>query len=157
MVVQFICLSLSYQIIHTMSHKISSSALYEVINRQANNKGADFTIKSLKTGKDYTYKIARSEYNGKFYTHIKVEVEYLKFVRLGTYFGGRITNKGNMVETPSAIAIAYVLGKVDLKAFDVLDSQIDVMHTGHCLVCGKTLTDANSIEFGLGPVCRSGK
>lgn len=139
-----------------MSHKISASALYEVINRQANNKGADFTIKSLKTGKDYTYKIARSEYNGKWYTHIKVETEYLKFVRLGTYFNGRITHKGQAVDSPSAVAIAWILSRVESKQFDFLDSVTEVMHTGRCLVCGKTLTDAQSIEFGLGPVCRGG-
>lgn len=140
-----------------MSHIISSSALYEVINREANNKGADFTIKSLKTGKDYTYKISRSEYNGKWYTHIKVETEYLNFVRLGTYFNGRITHKGNIVDSPSAVAIAYILAKVEAKQFDFLDSVAEVMHTGRCLVCSKTLTDADSIKFGLGPVCRGGK
>lgn len=139
-----------------MSHKVSSSALYEVITRESNNKGADFTIRSLKTGKDYTYKIARSEYQGRWYTHIKIETEYLKFVRLGTYFGGRITNKGAIVDSPSAVAIAYVLGKVEAKAFEFLDSAVEVMHTGRCLVCSKTLTDAKSIEIGLGPVCRGG-
>lgn len=139
-----------------MSHKVSSSALYEVITREANNKGADFTIRSLKTNKDYTYKISRSEYQGRWYTHVKVETEYLKFVRLGTYFGGAIRNKGNVVDSPSAVAIAYVLAKVEAKAFDFLDTAIEVMHTGRCLVCSKTLTDAKSIEFGLGPVCRGG-
>jgi hypothetical protein len=138
-----------------MSHIISSSALYEVISREKNNKGADFTIRSKKTGKDYTYKSARSEYNGKFYTHVKVEVEYLRFVRLGTYFNGAIRHKGNLVDSPSAIAIAYVLAKVEAKQFDFLDSVTEVMHTGRCLVCSKTLTDAESIEFGLGPVCRA--
>lgn len=139
-----------------MAHKISSSALYDVITREANNKGADFTIRSVKTGKDYTYKITRSEYQGKWYTHIKVETEYLKFVRLGTYFGGAIRNKGAIVDSPSAVAIAWVLAKVEAKSFDLLDSNIDLFHTGRCLVCSKTLTDAKSIEFGLGPICRGG-
>ena len=139
-----------------MSHDISSSALYEGINRKANNNGSDFTIKSLKTGKDYTYKISRSEYNGVWYTHVKVEVEYQNFVRLGTYFNGSIRHKGNVVESPSAMAIAYVLGKAETKNFGLLDSLVEVMHTGNCLVCGKTLTDAKSIEFGLGPICRGG-
>ena len=140
-----------------MSHVISAENLFEVINREKNNKGADFTIRSKKTGKDYTYSISRSLYNGKWYTHVKVETEYLKFVRLGTYFNGRITHKGNMVDSPSAVAIAYILAKVEAKAFDFLDSVTEVMHTGNCLVCGKTLTDADSIAFGLGPVCRGGK
>jgi hypothetical protein len=140
-----------------MSHIISSSALYEVINREKNNKGADFTIRSKKTGKDYTYKISRSEYNGKFYTHIKVETDYLKFVRLGTYSNGAIRHKGNLVDSPSAVAIAYILAKVEAKAFDFLDSVTEVMHTGNCLVCGKTLTDADSIARGLGPICMGSK
>ena len=140
-----------------MSHIISSSALYEVISREKNNKGADFTIKSLKTGKDYTYSISRSLYNGNWYTHIKVETEYLKFVRLGTYFNGAIRHKGSVVDSPSAVAIGYILAKVEAKAFDFLDSAVEVMHTGSCLVCGKTLTDADSIAFGLGPICRGGK
>lgn len=139
-----------------MSHKISSSTLYEVITREKNNTGADFTIRSLKTGKDYTYSISRSQYNGKWYTHVKVETEYLNFTRLGTYFGGAIRHKGKLVDSPSAVAIAYILAKVESKQFDFLDIAVEVMHTGKCLVCGKTLTDADSIAFGLGPVCRGG-
>ena len=140
-----------------MSHIISSENLFEVITREKNNRGADFTVKSLKTGKDYTFSISRSLYNGVWYTHVKVEVEYLKFVRLGTYYKGAIRHKGQVVNSPSAVAIAYVLGKVEAKAFAFLDSAVEVMHTGNCLVCGKTLTDADSIAFGLGPVCRGGK
>lgn len=139
-----------------MAHKISSSALYDVITREANNKGADFTIRSNKTGKDYTYKISRSEYQGRWYTHVKVETEYLKFVRLGTYFNGAIRNKGTIVDSPSAVAIAWILAKVEAKSFDMLDNLCEVMHTGRCLVCSKTLTDAKSIEIGLGPICRGG-
>ena len=140
-----------------MSHVISSENLFEVITREKNNRGADFTIRSLKTGKDYTYSISRSLYNGTWYTHVKVETEYLKFVRLGTYFNGTIRHKGQVVNSPSAIAIAYVLAKVEAKAFAFLDTAVEIMHTGSCLVCGKTLTDADSIAFGLGPVCRGGK
>ena len=139
-----------------MPHIISSSALYEVISRKSNNNGSDFTIKSVKTGKDYTYKISRSCYNGVWYTHVKVELEYQNFVRLGTYINGAIRHKGIVVNTPSAIAIAYVLKRTEDKDFANLDKLVEVMHTGNCLICGKILTDAKSIEIGLGPVCRVG-
>lgn len=139
----------------TMSHVISSQNLLEVITREKNNNGADFTIRSKRTGKDYTYSISRSLYNGNWYTHVKVETEYLKFVRLGTYFNGTIRHKGKIVDCPSAIAIAYVLAKVEAKSFTLLDTMVEVMHTGKCLVCSKTLTDADSIAFGLGPICRA--
>jgi hypothetical protein len=136
-----------------MSHLISSSALVSVLGAEKNNNGADFTIKSLKTGKDYTYAISRSVFKGKWYTHVKVEKSYQEFIRLGTYFNGKITQKGKLVDSPSAIAIAFVLHKVEEGKIAFLDANVEVMHTGNCLRCGRTLTDAQSIERGLGPVC----
>ncbi len=132
---------------------ISSATLNQVISREKNNNGASFTIKSIATGKDYTYKISRSEWNGKWYTHIKVETQYLEFKRLGSYFKGKIYNKGKFVDTPSAKAIAFVLDKVEKNQTDWLDTKVEVMHLGNCMTCGRTLTDANSIERGLGPIC----
>lgn len=137
-------------------HKISSTALESVLLAPKNNIGADFTIRSKDTGKDYTYKIQRSVFNGKFYTHIFVEKEYLHFDYLGMYENGAIFRKKvGKIETPAAIAIAWVLLKVEEKKFVMLDTEkIDLFHLGSCLRCGKTLTDATSIEIGLGPVCR---
>jgi hypothetical protein len=116
-----------------MNHKISSTALASVLNSEKNNSGADFTLKSIATGKDYTYKIARK----------------------GTYFKGAIRRKGAQITTPSAQAIAFVLDRVESEQFAFLDAKMDLMHKGSCLVCGRTLTDANSIESGLGPICRN--
>lgn len=138
-----------------MSHLISSAALGATLNSEKNNSGANFTIKSNKTGKEFTYKIVRSEYMGRWYTHIKVETEYLKFKRLGTYYKGKIFNKKAIVETPSAIAISYILDKVEKSEIEFLDKNIQVMHMGKCLCCGKPLTDSHSIEIGLGPICAS--
>jgi hypothetical protein len=136
-------------------HKISSAALYTVINRESRTNGAHFTIRSIKTGKDFTYKITRSEFKEKWYTQVHVEIGYLEFVRLGTYSDGKITNKGNVVETPAALGIAFILEKVEMEKFELLDTLCDIFHLGKCLVCGKTLTDSNSIEIGLGPKCRN--
>ena len=136
--------------------KISSRSLLEVITRESNNNGSEFTIKSMRTGKDYTYKISRSEFKGKWYTHVKVEREYLKFVRLGTYYNGKIFNKGIVVDTPSSVAIGWVLDNVEKGLFDTLDTLVEVRHTGNCLVCGRKLTDTQSLEVGLGPICRNG-
>jgi hypothetical protein len=138
-----------------MNHKISSTALASVLNSEKNNSGADFTLKSIATGKDYTYKIARKEFKGNFYTHISVEVGYLSFEYIGTYFKGAIRRKGAQITTPSAQAIAFVLDRVESEQFAFLDAKMDLMHKGSCLVCGRTLTDANSIESGLGPICRN--
>ena len=136
-----------------MSHVISSSAFANVISRESNVKGASFTIKSLASGKDYTYKVSRSEFKGKWYTHVKVEQQYLDFKRLGSYMNGVIKNNGKVVDTPSAKAISFVLSQVEKGKTEWLDTKMETMHLGNCLCCGRTLTDAQSIESGLGPVC----
>lgn len=136
-------------------HKISSTALQLVLLADKKNTGAEFTIRSRESGKDYTYKIKRSAFKGVWYTHIFVEKTYLQFDYLGSYFIGKVWLKKQEVKTPAAIAIAWVLNKVQESKFTLLDSKIDLFHLGSCLRCGKTLTDAESIEHGLGPVCRS--
>ena len=123
--------------------------------REKNNDGAEFTAKSLATNKDYTFKVSRSLYNNAWYTHVYVEQGYQQFKRLGTYFAGKIIDKKAVVESPSAIA--WILRKVEEKKYDLLNKSVEVMHTGECLVCGRKLTDSESIEHGIGPVCRSGK
>jgi len=134
---------------------IKSIALSSVISATANNKGAEFTAKSLRTNKDYTFQISRKEFQGKWYTHLYVEIEYLQFQHIGNYFNGKVWKKRQVVETPSAVAISYILAKVEQGNTDLLDSQVQITHLGKCLRCGRTLTDATSIEIGLGPVCRS--
>lgn len=130
-------------------------ALLPVIVAEKKNNGAEFTVKSKVTGKDFTFKINRSEWNGNWYTHVKVETGYLDFTYLGSYFNGTIFKKRMPVKTPSAIAIAWVLKMVQNSKFDVLSNSVELMHLGSCLRCGRTLTDADSIQRGLGPVCRS--
>lgn len=135
------------------TYLIPSSSLAPALTSEKNNRGAAFTIKSKSTGKDYTYKIIRSFYNERWYTHVKVETGYLQFKRLGTYFKGHITNKQQVVTTPSAVAIAFVLDKVENNQFKWLDTKMEVMHLGKCLCCGRALTDSESIQRGVGPVC----
>ena len=131
---------------------ISSSALSTILNREKKTNGI-FTLRSIATNKDYTYKVSRSEFKGKWYTHIAVEKDYMNFVRLGSYSGGRITNKRNLVNTPSAKAISFVFGKVESGSTEWLDSKMELMHIGKCVACGRALTDAVSIKSGLGPIC----
>lgn len=139
-----------------VSKKFKAENLKYVFRDKINN-GAEFTVKSTATGKDFTFSINRSLYNERWYTHVYVEKEYMNFVRLGTYANGYITNKHVLVQTPAADAIAWILRKVESGKFDELDAKVDLMHLGKCLVCGRPLTDAISIEHGVGPVCRTFK
>jgi len=132
---------------------ISTKVLENVISREKKNSGAIFTIKSLKTNKEFTYRISRKEFKGKWFTFVKVEKGYLNFTYLGSYFKGKLYKKGNKVETPSAKAIGFILDYVEKKKFEFLDEKMEMSHEGSCLVCGRTLTDSNSIKLGVGPVC----
>ena len=126
-----------------------------VLQAEKNNNGAAFTVRSKPTGKDFTFKINRSEFNGKFYTHVKVEQGYMNFTYLCSYYNGMITKKRQPVKTPAALAIAWVLKMIESQKFSLLKEQVEFMHLGNCLRCGRVLTDADSIQIGLGPVCRS--
>jgi len=132
----------------------SSSALLPVITSEKNNNGAEFTVVSKATSKDYTFRIKRTEFNERFYTHVYVETQYLEFQYVGSYFNGRIKKKGNYVDTPTAKVMTWILSRVEAEMFETLDEQIEFLHIGNCLKCGRELTDAQSIKIGLGPVCR---
>lgn len=134
---------------------VKSSNLLNILKAEKNNKGGSFTIKSLKTGKEYTYIISRKNFKGKWYTHVSVEYQYQNYNYLGTYFKGKIYRKGSVVTSPSAISIAFVLDKVENNKFEYLDRNIQIYHTGSCMRCGRQLTDSNSISMGLGPTCSS--
>lgn len=127
----------------------------QFIFREKNNKGSKFTVKSLLTGKDYSFKIKRSFFKNIWYTNVYVETGYLSFTHLGIYFDNNIYKNKQVVSSPSAIAAAWLLRQVQNNNFAVLKQNVELMHFGSCIVCGKTLTDAHSIENGIGPICMS--
>lgn len=131
---------------------IASENLKAIFGDKQNN-GGEFTVVSLKTNKDYTFKVANKTFKGNTYCHVSVETEYLNFKYLGTFFNGKIFHKKQVVNSPSAVAIAWLLAKVKEGKFALLDESVKVMHLGNCIRCGKTLTDAQSIERGLGSEC----
>lgn len=137
------------------SKTVPSSTLATLISTEVTTKGGRFTVQSKRTGKDYTFKVKRSSWNNNMFTHVYVETEYLNFKHLGFYSQGKVIKNRAEVNTPSSTAISYILNLVENQRFETLDSQVDIFHTGKCLVCGKTLTDAESIKLGLGPVCRT--
>lgn len=138
-------------------HKVNPRVLTEVINSERTNRGGYLTFRSNKTLKDYTYKIARSNYKGNWMTHIWVETGYLKFTHIGTYRDGAITKHKAKVETPTALGMTWLLSRVQEGAWEKIETQATLFHLGKCLKCGKTLTDAESIEIGLGPICNHTK
>ena len=78
----------------------------------------------------------------------------MEFKHIGTYFNGAIFKKRQKVESTTAKGIAWILSKITSKQFEVVNGNVELLHLGKCLKCNRTLTDATSIELGLGPVCR---
>jgi hypothetical protein len=137
-----------------MKSLIPATSLKSIFLSEKQSNGAPITIKSKVSGKDYTFKLANKLFNEHRYLHVRVETGYLDFTHIGYYRNGAIIKKGKEITTPSAVAISWVLRNLERDRMDILDSQIEVMHAGKCIKCGKTLTDAESIEIGLGPICR---
>jgi len=138
------------------NYSISAENLKHFINNEGKKlNGAPFTIRSKKSGKDYTFKISQVPFKDNNYIHIKVETEYLNFKYMGWYRDGKIINKKLEVDTPASQAVSWFLRQMFSNNFDNLNQSVDIFHLGKCLKCGKTLTDSNSIEVGFGPVCRN--
>jgi len=143
-----------------MPHPMPAASLMHLVSEETKQlKGAAFTIRSKKTGTDFTYKVSQNVYNDMRYFHVKVEMMrngVLDFAYLGYYNKdvAKLCRKGGViVESPSALAIAWVLNKAFSKDAAALESGVDAFHLGSCCVCGKRLSDATSIELGIGPVC----
>ena len=125
------------------------------------NKPVAFTIRSKKTGKDYTVKISTNKGG---WTQVAYEREYLDFKKLGWYFQGSVFTKENgqtvkvkKLDEDKTISMAgivsFLLDAIQKNQFDFLFDKMEIFHLGNCVRCGKTLTDAISIERGIGPVC----
>ena len=136
-------------------HTVNAEIILEVLKADTNSKGGTFTMKSKKTQKEYTYKINRTFFKGWWYSHIFVETQYMDFLYLGAYSNGNLMLKGQINNSPSAIAIAYVLKCIEKNELEYINSKTEFYHLGKCLKCGRILTDSKSIEAGLGPYCRS--
>lgn len=153
------------QQVTTMSnlHKIDQSNIISLITNmdEKNLNGGAFTIRSKRTGKDYTFKISHKPFNGFNYLHIKVETEYMNFRYMGYYREGQImrrdkqTKQLKVVDTPASTAISWFIRMIKAGNFDILRNGVDIFHIGKCLKCGKPLTDSTSIEYGIGPICRN--
>ena len=122
--------------------------------------GGVFTIRSKRTMRDFTFRISQVPFKGYPYLHVKVEKGYLEFGYMGYFRDGHIVHKNRetgrteVVHTPAAEAVAWLLRKLKAGSYKELEQSIQLFHVGKCLKCGKALTDSESITAGFGPVCR---
>lgn len=124
---------------------------------------AYFTLRSMKTGTRYTFRIARpkraQEKNEWFYyvsllngpdnTHNYTYMGWIKKERLlsGVTVGGNAHLKPG---APSVVAINWAL---KMLSSGVLPDTLEIWHEGRCGRCGRKLTVPESVELGIGPEC----
>lgn len=129
---------------------------------------AVLTATSRKTGKSYTYRVRRrtaqpnagggAEYFVSVLTGPDNSMNYQYLGFLGRH---RITRKLELVgghkgnpSHPAFKAFSWIMGQ--LSAGDEIPEDLELRHEGRCGKCGRKLTTPDSIDLGLGPVCREG-
>lgn len=143
-----------------MSNKLSKEALEYFVNLIENKEDVSgkFVVTSLRTREDYTYKIKAKKKGESYFIDILIESGYNSFKKVGYWYDGKVTMLSHL---NSGIVINFAINGAEWflkymmkKDFDYILQKTKVEHTGTCLKCGRELTDAASIEYGMGPICR---
>lgn len=138
--------------------KQTLATISEMIADKAKISGI-LVVKSRRSGKDYTYKITGRKSRKYGYSLVaSYEKAYMDFN--GCAYKD-VTNRVRLfpsfTNTSSEIVkgAQYVLNALVQGQIDKLTQQCEILHVGQCIKCNRPLTDADSIELGLGPVCRN--
>lgn len=137
-------------------HKLDNKKALDFIT--AGN--AIFTLKSMKTGNHFTYKVSKSKkrddilfvglLNGQDNLNDYAPMCYIKIEANKMPTVLRSTRTWISSEAPSYKAFEYVFKKLVL---DIEIDNVEIWHQGRCCRCGKLLTVPESIENGIGPEC----
>ena len=115
---------------------------------------AILTLRSVKTGVYYTYKIKKGK-NYHFVSVLNGPDNTSNYTYLGTIFdckSFRITKKSAVgANAPSMIAFDWAFRSIMGKK--IVPSSLEVWHEGRCGRCGRLLTVVESIATGFGPEC----
>lgn len=122
---------------------------------------AKFTLVSSATGARFTYNVRKADTNKEdspwFVSVLSGPNNQEDYSYMGCIFPdkpGRVihTRKSRVgPEAPSAKVFAWYLAKISTGCEH--SSKVEFWHSGSCGRCGRELTDPESIETGLGPVC----
>jgi hypothetical protein len=147
------------------AHIITDPADVRAYMRGGNAK---VTIKSLATGKHYTYSLkapsVRTDAGGST-KDFDAAVRFVKVLHdgdqwsyIGAWYEGSpwlaAGRKGN-AEHPAFKALDWVIGQANVRANkgEAMPENVEVWHEGCCGRCGRSLTDPVSIARGIGPEC----
>ena len=131
---------------------------------------ATLTLKSVATGKHYTYKVKRAKpwssdganpplrwwvdiLSGPDNTADYSPLGMLKQAHQGVLSFGK-TSRSCLADTaPPMAGFAWFIRAVVNEDAEKL-AQVEFWHEGRCGKCNRKLTDPTSIRLGIGPVCR---
>jgi hypothetical protein len=117
------------------------------------------TLRSVKTGTRFTYKIAKKEEEGKndvFFVNLLSGPDNTSdYIYLGCFWGRdrawRHDKKERVAyDAPSAAAWRFFIKQLDGLSFH---EALEVWHEGRCCRCGRLLTVPESVKYGIGPEC----
>jgi Family of unknown function (DUF6011) len=118
---------------------------------------ATLTVKSLRSGTRFTYRVRKSDDGRITFVQLLVgsdnetSYKYLGHIfTSGDYRYGRKSKIGE--DSPGAKAFNWVYSKLKTNE---LPSELEIWHEGRCGKCGRKLTVPESIATGFGPECAS--
>ncbi len=134
-----------------MEHKMTDT---EAIRKFIYGGKAVFTIRSQTSGKHWSFSIRETKKKDGFFVFglgYQQEFSYMGLIKHDRY---HITaNSQYSSDNERHLIIAHLLEYIRRGA---LHKKFEFFHEGKCGVCGRPLTDPESIERGLGPVCAKG-
>lgn len=115
---------------------------------------ATFTLRSLRTGSRYTYKIQKNDRANNFFVKVLTGPDNTSdFTYIGMVIDGQFKSTAKSKLRRGALPVdAFVWALARLQK-DVIPQEMEVWHTGRCGRCGRTLTVPESVATGIGPDC----
>lgn len=119
---------------------------------------ATFTVRSLKTGARYTYRVTRGKerenqpavYFVKLLTGPDNNTQY---TYMGMLRGGQFKLTKASRYTAGALPVVGFSWVYERLTAGRSPSNVEIWHAGHCGRCGRQLTVPESVEAGYGPEC----
>ena len=113
------------------------------------------TIKSVKTGKHFTYKIKKLEDKNIKFVSVLFDPSSKRYQYIGTIRenGSFSLTRGSKCDENAISFKAFNWAWEHIRNMS-MPSDLEVWHEGKCGKCGRQLTDPESIELGIGPICR---
>ena len=113
-----------------------------------------FTVRSIKTGVRFTYKVKQVEEHAPFFVKVlngpdnEYNYDYIGFMRSNN-LDLQAGNNGK----PHALSFKSLQWVMSRLKTGVIPEGLEIWHEGTCCRCNRKLTVPESVESGIGPEC----